>query len=343
MILRALRLASLVLISVTALAAPAAAFTAGVWEGGPNRDESGAFTDCTMTAQAESGILLAFVISRDRAWGMALVDDRWSLQVGAVEDVTLEIDTSKPIKAIAKVVDPHGILVPLAKAKPMMEALQHGQTLAIVTPSDRLSFKLTGTREALAALGDCVGEQLRTETANGAPGNSAAAQVKSAPNKDQPNRLFSPEEAKNFAENLLAKAGITDYRLVDSTESPVANFDAVWTYPNGIIGALVGYIDMEAVELDAAANAVMADDAKICQGEFASGKKLTEPPDAPNVRRLFTSCHSNGKAIEIHYTLIKTGSGHLIEIAHLNKGDATGDLANADRAFTQGAVLESIK
>ena len=32
---------------------------------------------------------------------------------------------------------------------------------------------------------------------------------------------------------------------------------------------------------------------------------------------------------------MKTESGHMIQLAHLNMGDATGDIANADSAFLQ--------
>ena len=53
------------------------------------------------------------------------------------------------------------------------------------------------------------------------------------------------------------------------------------------------------------------------------------------MRRLYTSCRTDGKSVEIHYTLVKTESGHLIQIAHLKLGDATGDVANADSAFLQ--------
>ena len=55
------------------------------------------------------------------------------------------------------------------------------------------------------------------------------------------------------------------------------SFDVVWTYENGIVAALVGYKEMRAVDLDVAANAVMADDAKNCTGDFASGRKISEP------------------------------------------------------------------
>ena len=84
----------------------------------------------------------------------------------------------------------------------------------------------------------------------------------------------------SFASNLLASAGITNYQLIDPAKNPMPNFDVVWTYANGIIGAIVGYKDMGAVDLDEAANVVMADDAKVCKGDFASGKKIERTGEA---------------------------------------------------------------
>ena len=199
------------------------AFVSGVWKGEANYDSDGNFRDCTMTAQSEGGVLLGFVISRNLDWGVALVDDRWSLDVGSVEDVALAVDLRKPIPAIAKVVDPHGILVPLENTDPVMKALRHGRKLTISTPSDRLSFELTGTNEALATLANCVSEHLQAEKASGGPGISAQAKPASE-NKANPNKLFTPAEAMTFAANLLASAGITDYQLVDPAENRVAEF-----------------------------------------------------------------------------------------------------------------------
>ena len=121
------------------------------------------------------------------------------------------------------------------------------------------------------------------------------------------------------------------------------NFDVVWTYANGIVAALVGYKDMSAVDLDDATSVVIADDAKNCEGDFSSGKKVSEPAETVSVKRVFTTCRTDGKTVEIHYTLVKTESGHLIQIAHLNLGEATGDVATADRAFLRTAVLQNFK
>ena len=49
---------------------PANAFQSGEWEGQASTDETGKFSDCTMTAADESGITLAFIISRNFEWGL---------------------------------------------------------------------------------------------------------------------------------------------------------------------------------------------------------------------------------------------------------------------------------
>jgi hypothetical protein len=61
------------------------------------------------------------------------------------------------------------------------------------------------------------------------------------------------------------------------------------------------------------------------------------------VRRLFTACRGPGQSIEIHYTLLKTPSGHLIQIAHMTLGDATGDVATADAAFLRDKAMQNFK
>jgi hypothetical protein len=336
-LLRVLGFASLLAATITLVVLPASAFTSGGWEGQANNDENGSFRDCTMTADYANGITLAFIISRDYGWGLVLANDKWDLHVGSDEAVTLAIDQLAPIPGAAKVVDVHGILIPLENADPVVDAMRRGHTLSIITPDGKVSFKLSGTRDAIAALANCVSEHLEAEKAGGieakAPGD----------NKDNRDRLFTPSEAADFASRLLAAAGITDYQMAPPDTNPMPSFDVVWTYANGIVAALVGYKNMGATDLDEEANVVMADDAKNCKGDFTSGKKISEPEDGVSVKRLYTACRSTGRSVEIHYTLVKTESGHLIQIAHLNMGDATGDVANADSPFLHGAALRSFK
>ena len=271
---------------------PAQAFTSGGWQGQANRDDDGTFRDCTMTADFANGITLAFIISRDFGWGLVLANEKWNLQVGAEEAVTLSIDTFAPIAGTAKVVDVHGLLVPLENADPVVEAMRGGHTLAVITPAGEVSFKLSGTRDAIAALANCVSENSR-----GGEGRRHRAEGDGGKHRPRQQALHRGEAAA-FASDLLATAGIANYQMADPSETPMPSFDVVWTYANGIVAALVGYKDMGAVDLDGAANAVMVDDAKNCTGDFASGRKISEPAELVSVKRLFTSCRSTGKSFK---------------------------------------------
>jgi len=131
-------------------------FTSGVWHGDANYDDEGQFSDCTMTAEAEKGVLLGFVISADFDWGLVIADESRSFEVGARKAVLLLVDGRDPIAAMAKVVDTHGILIPLENSDEVVEAMRDGKVLRIATDGTEFSFKLTGTADAIAALAACV-------------------------------------------------------------------------------------------------------------------------------------------------------------------------------------------
>ena len=161
--LRALLIAPLLLAAVAAAQAPKDSFSSGVWQGDANYDTDGHFTDCTMRAQAVDGVLLGFVISKDFDWGLVIADDKRTFEVGTTKAVLLLVDKRDPIAAVAKVVDPHGILIPLANSDEVIEAMRHGKVLRITTDGADFSFKLTGTRDAITALAQCVTEHQGSE------------------------------------------------------------------------------------------------------------------------------------------------------------------------------------
>jgi hypothetical protein len=163
MTLRASLFAALLLAALPAPGMQHAAFISGVWQGDANFDADGKFSDCTMTAQAESGILIGFVISRDYDWGLVLADETRAFKVGSSEPVALMVDERDPIPAIAKVIDVHGILIPLEDSGAVLEALREGKVLTIVGKDARFSFKLSGTNEAIAELAACVAEHRGSE------------------------------------------------------------------------------------------------------------------------------------------------------------------------------------
>jgi hypothetical protein len=163
MTIRALLLGGFLMATSVAGSPQGTAFVSGVWQGEANYDSDGNFRDCTMTAQSEGGILLGFVISKDFDWGLVLADEDREFEVGSTHAVILLVDSRDPIPALAKVVDPHGILIPLEDSGPVIEAMRDGRVLTIQTEGMDVSFKLTGTRDAIAELAACVTESKTTE------------------------------------------------------------------------------------------------------------------------------------------------------------------------------------
>lgn len=158
MTLRALLFAPLLLAAVAGGSPLQDSFTSGVWHGEANYDSDGHFSDCTMTAESDRGILLGFVISNDYDWGIVLADEARMLDIGTKKAVLLIVDDANPIAAVAKVVDMHGILIPLENSDPVVEAMRGGKVLRIITGGAEFSFQLTGTRDAIAELAACVTE-----------------------------------------------------------------------------------------------------------------------------------------------------------------------------------------
>jgi hypothetical protein len=133
-------------------------FTSGVWQGAANYDTEGNFSDCSMTAQSDKKVLIGFVISKNFDWGLVIADETRNLEVGTTRQVLLLIDARDTIATVAKVIDVHGILIPLENNDNVVDALREGKVLTIVSGEERMSFKLTGTRDAIAALAACVTE-----------------------------------------------------------------------------------------------------------------------------------------------------------------------------------------
>ena len=160
-----------------------AAFISGVWQGDANFDSQGRFSDCTMTAQASSGLLIGFIISKRFEWGLVVADERQRFALGSTEPVALHIDKRDPIRSIAKVVDIHGIVIPLENSAAVLDGFREGKALTVVGEKLKISIKLTGTNAAIAALAACVTENLASEKVDAGPRRNFAfaARAQSAP------------------------------------------------------------------------------------------------------------------------------------------------------------------
>src|SRR4029453_15682715 len=174
-----------------------AAFISGVGQGDANFDSQGRFSDCTMTAQASSGLLIGFILTKRFEWGLVfrheaqsfrvgstragallskrfggglvLPDERQRFALGSTEAVAPHIDKRDPIRSIAKVVDIHGIVIPLENSAAVLDGFREGKALTVVGEKLKISIKLTGTSAAIAALAACVTESLASEKVDAGP------------------------------------------------------------------------------------------------------------------------------------------------------------------------------
>jgi hypothetical protein len=180
---RAALSATLLAAGLTLSGAVNAAFISGVWQGDANFDAQGRFSDCAMTAQASSGLLIGFIISKRYEWGLVVADERQRFALGSTETVALHIDERDPILSVAKVVDIHGIVIPLENSASVLEGFREGKALTVVGESLKISIKLTGTSAAIAALAACVTENLASERVDAGPRRNfrLASLARSAP------------------------------------------------------------------------------------------------------------------------------------------------------------------
>ena len=181
-----------------------------------------------MTADYANGITLAFIISRDFGWGLVLANDKWNLQVGVEEPVTLSIDKLAPIAGTAKVVDAHGILVPLDGIRPIRwsRPCAAADKLAVVTPAGDVSFELSGTRRTPSPRLRDGGER-RDSRGRAGPQRRGQGARRRATNRG--NKLFTASEAEAFASDLLASAGISDYQMSRSERDRRCRASTWWS------------------------------------------------------------------------------------------------------------------
>ena len=134
-------------VAVLMVCGQASAFKSGNWNGDANNDDDGKFRDCTMLAEYNSGITLAFIITRDFDWGLVLANDKWNLEVSSMQQVTLAVDSRQPIPSTAKAVDSKGLLISLENTGPVVDAMRHGRMLNVVTDSGAVASAIISRRK----------------------------------------------------------------------------------------------------------------------------------------------------------------------------------------------------
>jgi hypothetical protein len=302
--------------SSTAAAERIETFQVGNWRGGAyTNNDTRQFSHCAVNASYRSGIILLFSVGRTYHWSMALANQRWSLNKGAVYDVAYDIDGGPRTTVKGRANTSTLVEIPLADSATLFRAFQSGKKLNVHAAGGSFSFRLDDSSRALAATLACARKHMGTTSAQRGgsdPFSGAAASnpfgAGAVPGNKSPNAGERRAEAAAVVANTLSASGITDFRVVPMNEAPapVRGSDAFWVAP-GLAGTLDIVVPPQPMKADEIAAMLVSKDAKKCTGTFTSGRPPAKPGSA--AVRVSTMCVEAGKTRQLEYSVATRSSG----------------------------------
>ena len=200
------------------------------WDGGAAKKKDGSFAYCVAEGEFTSGHVLMFARSPKGETNIGIGIPGADLPKGGEWPVTIEVDKKLKRERTAVASQPDMLVVSNGKDDELVNALMGGSELVVSSASDRIVFKLAGTKKVLSDLKTCVDKGGNVPPIKVAAGRPA--------DKDRKNRL--PEGLYS----LLTAAGVHDAELVPMDKVPQDRrpADVAWRF-----GPIVGGIRERAV------------------------------------------------------------------------------------------------
>jgi len=137
-------------------------------------DDTGEFYSCIASSDYRSGMTLAFMISDEFAWSLALLDVPFPLKKDQKLDVAFQIDGGRVHQGVGSTSKSKDfVFIPLADNRSLFEEFRQGRLLRIKVAGRISGFELDGTAAMLAALLDCAGRYRNSPKAAPPPQVSA--------------------------------------------------------------------------------------------------------------------------------------------------------------------------
>ncbi|CAO3409777.1 hypothetical protein [Azospirillum largimobile] len=202
------------------------------WDGGAAKKKDGSFAYCVAEGEFTSGHVLMFARSPKGEMNIGIGIPGADLPKGGEWPVTIEVDRKLKRERVAIASQPDMLVVSNGKDEELVNALMAGSELVVLSASDRIAFKLAGTKKVLGDLKTCVDKG----------GNVPPIKVAAGRPAEKKNRL--PEGL----DSLLTAAGVHDAELVPMDKIPQERrpADVAWRF-----GPIVGGIRERAVGEDA--------------------------------------------------------------------------------------------
>ncbi|MEM1399093.1 MAG: hypothetical protein AAGF58_04395 [Pseudomonadota bacterium] len=242
------------------------------WQGGPAPlPDSDGFSHCGIERGISQGESFLILMNAEGRFALGVGRADWTLAVQSEEPAQVIIDGGSPLPVTAVAAAERLLIFPVGDDPGVVNALQQGNSVQLISQTANVNFPLTGTFRAIEALKSCVNKALEI-TAGGSAASAEPA------NRMTVDSIFQ----------LMDAAGITGIALaspeeIDSTRLPI---EQAWQ-----IGPVRGALHQEPRGRDVAlaefSDAFVARFEALCAGTFAS--EIGQPDIIDNKYGVITS------------------------------------------------------
>ena len=148
---------------------------------------------------------------------------------------------------------------------------------------------------------------------------------------------LSQAELMVLLTNVLNDAGVQGYRL----ENPLRADDpaVIFTLADGSKGKLFAVRGAETWSADTYAGLAVGHMARLCQGQFSSGKQSVPSVDGSVIRKVLTTCQQGDATFVTERTIVRHANGLVIELTHIFRTDHTTARSDQERAAMVDAAM----
>ncbi len=305
-------------------------FKVNAWKGGVyTSNKTGEFSHCAASANYKSGITLFFSVTRTFNWQVGFAKPSWNMEIGKTYPVRYQVDRHKVFSGQARAATNKLAVIKLPAKAALFNQMRRGQVLYVKAGDDLLKFRLTSTKLLLSRLLRCAkrNKNLVANSSLSANSNLSGSdnpfESKTSPfssNSGQPNTpkrkktIVSAayhQEARQWFQRTLANNGRT-YRIVRNegkAQNLYKKYAIVWRIgqKTGILGSMRIVATRKPSALS---NQALANEARLCKGDFASRFLEDGEVSSRPIVRLMASCKlNNGKKWNVYYAISERERG----------------------------------
>ena len=325
-------------------------FVTGNWLGQAHYYKNGQFKSCTINAKYQSGTEVFFVINENLGWAIGINNSSWELEAGKKLKARIQIDEKPPLSGSGQNLSSQGFYIIFEKTSELLNQLKLGRELGVEIGNIRAKYELKGTLKALDDLKRCAllrkgykKNQLKNKvTHKTILKNSLKPSIKPLAKSSNEQDTMKKEEkikresAVDYVSRLLESRGVTNYKILEKQKHPLKGYDVMWSTGNLRIGGVKFFDGSDGLNLNKLAGRIIGQDAAICDGEFASAKKIPENQPSPLIRKISTVCRMISQAREIEYFIFKRKDGIFVKIAQTSSPQAYGNQSSGENSKEQG-------